>query len=463
MNEIFAAHPDSQELVFPFIGGEEVNESPVHSYHRFVINFGEMTEDEAKQFPQLYEIVKEKVLPLRAGSKRDAYRKRWWQFGEKQKALFDRIKGQERVLVNSQISARHAFTFLQNDMIFSHALNVFALSSYADFGVLQSRTHEVWAQFFSSSLEDRTRYTNTVCFETFPFPLEDISAVEQIGREYFTFRCDLMRETQRGLTKTYNRYHDPHEHSTEIVELRRLHGALDDLVLRAYGWNDLAESSSCDFVLDYEEEVDAADPKRKPWRYTWPADFRDDVLARLLEINEQRHKEELLLVKGKSTEAKPAKKTSKKPAKASATPLLDGLDLVELSSDERLILLIVDSFKRITRTAVDQAFVAMKYPKLRKSRLGLGEPPKSVPRTDPGRDALIGGLVDQGFLEKHPSDYQQIWKLGSNAPSLAPTAAERQALEETQAIFQKSIDTGDTLASCTEGVTDAKPGLVSKA
>ena len=84
-------------------------------------------------------------------------------------------------------------------------------------------------------------------------------------------------------------------------------------------------------------------------------------------------------------------------------------------------------------------------------------------RTDPGPDALIGGLIDQGVLEEHPSDHQQILKLGANAPSLTPTSAERQALEETQAIFQKSIDAGDTLASCTEGVTDAKPGLVSKA
>jgi hypothetical protein len=79
----------------------------------------------------------------------------------------------------------------------------------------------------------------------------------------------------------------------------------------------------------------------------------------------------------------------------------------------------------------------------------------------PGRDALIGGLVDQGFLEKHPSDYQQIWKLGASALSLSATAAERQALEETKAIFQKSIVAGDNLASCKEGVTDAKPGLVS--
>jgi hypothetical protein len=322
-------------------------------------------------------------------------------------------------------------------------------------------------------MKDDLRYTPTDCLSTFAFPKSPPN-LEAAGKEYLVFRDRLRKNSGDGLTTTYNRFHDPHERSEGILELRRLHGEMDVAVLRAYGWDDLADQASqpdfCQFLLDYEEDEDdttsdssGTRQRKKPWRYRWPDDFRDGVLARLLELNEKRYQEEQLVVKGKSTEAKPVKKTNKKPAKASATPLLDGLDLVELSRDERLILLIVDSFKRITRTAVDQAFIAMKYPKLRKSRLGLGEPPKSVPRTDPGRDTLIGGLVDKGFLEKHPSDYQQIWKLGSNAPSLAPTAAERQALEETQAIFQKSIDTGDTLASCTEGVTDAKPGLVSKA
>jgi hypothetical protein len=34
--------------------------------------------------------------------------------------------------------------------------------------------------------------------------------------------------------------------------------------------------------------------RKKPWRYRWPDDFRDEVLARLLELNEQRYKEEVI-------------------------------------------------------------------------------------------------------------------------------------------------------------------------
>ncbi|MBK6808167.1 MAG: hypothetical protein IPG81_04550 [Sandaracinaceae bacterium] len=52
----------------------------------------------------------------------------------------------------------------------------------------------------------------------------------------------------------------------------------------AYGWTDI--KPTCDFFLDYEEEADEAESssgrKKKPWRYRWPDDVRDEVLARLL-------------------------------------------------------------------------------------------------------------------------------------------------------------------------------------
>ena len=83
---------------------------------------------------------------------------------------------------------------------------------------------------------------------------------------------------------------------------------MDGAVLRAYGWDDLAESAAkscfCEFLLDYEEEEDLDSltaKKKKPWRYRWPDDFRDKDLARLLNLNEQRHKEELMAVAEKQT------------------------------------------------------------------------------------------------------------------------------------------------------------------
>jgi hypothetical protein len=62
-------------------------------------------------------------------------------------------------------------------------------------------------------------------------------------------------------------------------------------VLDAYGWSDI--STACQFLLDYEIDEDEWADKKKPYRYRWPDEVRDEVLARLLELNAERAKEEV--------------------------------------------------------------------------------------------------------------------------------------------------------------------------
>ena len=90
-----------------------------------------------------------------------------------------------------------------------------------------------------------------------------------------------------GLTKTYNRFHDPSERAADIVRLRELHHAMDAAVLRAYGWDDLADAAAAEFLTE-ATEVD----HRYQGRLFWPAPFRDAVLARLLDLNRARAEEE---------------------------------------------------------------------------------------------------------------------------------------------------------------------------
>ncbi len=140
-----------------------------------------------------------------------------------------------------------------------------------------------------------------------------------------------------------NRFHDPHERAPAILHLRELHAAMDRAVLEAYGWDDLAAAARCEFLLDYEEEDDegasglgesgrpspqpsprgrGSKRKKKPWRLRWPDDFRDEVLARLLELNEQRAKEEAL-TGAATTEEKPKRKRAKKKAARKKKPAED--------------------------------------------------------------------------------------------------------------------------------------------
>ena len=223
-------------------------------------------------------------------------------------------------------------------MVYNEKLVLFPFDSGAAFGVLQCRVHEFWARLFSSTLKDDLQYTPTACFDTFALPPQFTTNddLEVIGESYLRLRSSVMLSNKEGLTETYNRFHDSHEKLPEILKLRELHAAMDRAVLAAYGWHDLAQTARCEFLLDYEEEDDggtSTSRRKKPWRLRWPDDFRDEVLARLLELNEQRHKEEQLGVKQPSGSAKPAttesKPTSKKAAKK---PKVSKADLFEQES-----------------------------------------------------------------------------------------------------------------------------------
>ena len=345
MRRLVEEDPRNQEAIFPYIGGEEVNTSPTHAYHRYVINFrdfplcrdafdargsvsqadadanhltgarrlaswGSATNEQrrawllqgrvpldypgpvAADWPDLLAIIEERVKPERMKVKRQAHRLRWWHYGDKRPALYAATAELERVLVNSQISARVQFAFLPSEMVYSHALNVYPLRTYSAFCALQCRPHEIWARFFGSSMKDDLRYTPSDCFETFPFPndWETDPALEAAGQEYYECRNGLMVRNDEGLTKTYNRFHDPYEDDPEIAKLRELHAAMDRAVLDAYGWTDIP--TDCEFLLDYEIDEETWGNKKKPYRYRWPDDVRDEVLARLLELNAERAAEE---------------------------------------------------------------------------------------------------------------------------------------------------------------------------
>ena len=172
--------------------------------------------------------------------------------------------------------------------MFANTLAVFPLSTQAAFCALQSRPHELWARFFGSSMKDDLRYTPSDCFETFPFPegWDTHLALEAAGRACYEHRAALMVDNDEGMTKTYTRFHDPDERDPRIARLRALHTAMDRAVLDACGWADLP--TDCEFLLDYEIDEETWGRRKKPWRYRWPDEVRDEVLARLLALNAER-------------------------------------------------------------------------------------------------------------------------------------------------------------------------------
>ncbi len=328
MERLIEDDPSNADVIFPYIGGEEVNTSPTHAHHRHVINFrnwplrrmnlgrtwrwadGDAKRDwlrsgtvpldypdpVAADWPELLAIVEARVKPARAHLTTNAIgRKRadfWWRYGSSAGELYAAINGMNRVLVISRVGQQAAFTFLPGRLVYAESMIVFPFGTVAAFCALQSRLHESWARFFGSSMEDRLRYTPSDCFETFPFPedWETHPALEEAGEAYYEFRAALMVENNEGLTRTYNRFHDPDERDPRIEELRRLHAVMDRAVLDAYGWRNIP--TRCEFLLDYDIDEETWGRKKKPWRYRWPDEVRDEVLGQLLALNAERADEE---------------------------------------------------------------------------------------------------------------------------------------------------------------------------
>ena len=238
----------------------------------------------AADWPELLAIIEERVRGRR-GSHSTAP---WWQFERLRPELFSATAGLERVLVIPQTSNVQALAFLPAQVVFGHTLIVFPFTEYSAFAVLQSHFHQIWSAFLGPTMKDDLRYTPSDCFETFPFPeqWETHPALEAAGKAYYDFRAALMVRNDEGMTRIYNRFHDPDETDPDIAELRTLHTAMDRAVLDIYGWHDIP--TNCEFLLDYAIDEEEWSRRKKPYRYRWPDATRDEVLARLLELNAAR-------------------------------------------------------------------------------------------------------------------------------------------------------------------------------
>ena len=128
-------------------------------------------------------------------------------------------------------------------------------------------------------------YSPSDCFENFAFPVNHVAdrGLEEIGFNYYDYRAAMMIARNEGLTKTYNRFHNSAERARDIQCLRELHHAMDVTVLRAYGWDDLALRAAPEFLTEHSEP-----DHRYQGCLFWPAQFRDEVLARLLALNAER-------------------------------------------------------------------------------------------------------------------------------------------------------------------------------
>ena len=298
----------SAEVLFPYLGGQDLNSQPNCCATRWVIDFRDWKEDRARAYAECYRHVLTHVRPEREKLKRKIYRDRWWQFAENQMAMRSAVARFKRVIAITLVSKVVMPALVPTGQVFSHKLGVFATDDTAMLALLSSEAHHWWVRKWGSTLETRVNYSPSDVFETHPFPplAEDLRA---LGDRLDTYRRSVMLARQTGLTKTYNLVFDPTVHDEDIVELRRIHKAIDEATVRAYGWDDLLDQ------LDH-----GFHPAGRDLRYTIGPAAQREILDRLLELNHERYAEEV--AKGLHDKKKPRAAAKSTPT---SKPAAEGL------------------------------------------------------------------------------------------------------------------------------------------
>jgi hypothetical protein len=143
-------------------------------------------------------------------------------------------------------------------------------------GCLGSKADLAWALAQGGTLEDRPRYTKSLCFDPFPFPdatPEQRTIIGDLAEELDATRKDVLAEhTDLTLTGLYN-----------LREKLRQHGPFTDVE------QDQRRRGRIDIIAELHDRIDDAVADA----YGWPRDLTDEqIVTRLVALNAERHAEE---------------------------------------------------------------------------------------------------------------------------------------------------------------------------
>ena len=222
----------NSDVVKPWVNGKDITD---RRRGMWIIDFGDMSLEQAALLEAPFEYVAQKVRPQRERSRSTV--SRWWLHERPRPDMKRALQGTKRYIVTPRVAKHRLFAWLAATTVADSATIAIAREDDYTFGVLHSHFHEVWSLAMGTQLETRPRYTPTTCFETFPFPQPTDEQRETIGAA--AAELNRMREgwlnpqgvtavelRRRTLTNLYNQ---------RPTWLDNIHARLDAAVAEAYG------------------------------------------------------------------------------------------------------------------------------------------------------------------------------------------------------------------------------------
>jgi hypothetical protein len=229
-----APNPDGRpnaDVVRPWMNGLDLTRRPRNLW---IIDYGtDMSKGDAALYEAPFEIVRERVAPLRQGLRRAHHAERWWIHEESRPGMRRALAGLPRYIGTPRVAKHRVFVWIDAAVLPDSQIVAFARDDDFTFGVLQSKAQEEWARATGTQLreaESGFRYTPSSCFEPFPFPEPtdpQRDAIAAAAKRLVELRDGwLAADAARTLTGLYN---------ARPTWLDMAHANLDAAVLDAYG------------------------------------------------------------------------------------------------------------------------------------------------------------------------------------------------------------------------------------
>jgi len=250
--KILKQHPDYNEVLKPFLIGEELVGNKNAQPERFVIDFTSKNLLDASHYKEPFAIIQKKVLPFiekKAKEEKDGISKangriewlnNWWQMWRRREDLINEIRNKKRYIAGSRVSTRIFYEFISSEIHPNDALICFDFEDDYSFGILQSLFHIDWLKAKCSTLKGDYRYTGETVFNTFPWPQNpteaQIKKVTIASKALRDGRNKAMKDHVMSLRDLYRLLEQPGKNP-----IKDLQANLDKAVMEAYGFNEDAD------------------------------------------------------------------------------------------------------------------------------------------------------------------------------------------------------------------------------
>jgi len=236
--------PGIEQFIKPFVGSEEF----INGNWRWCFWLVDVNPSELKKFPPILDRI-EKVRTFRKSSTAEPTRK----MAEYPTRFFFLSQPKSSYILIPEVSSEKRtyipIGFMNPDVICSNTNFLTETNSVYSFGILTSGMHMSWMRTIAGRLESRYRYSGSMVYNNFPWPMPtptQKSNIETAAQSVLDIRAQFTKATLADL-------YDP---LTMPPVLLKAHHALDKAVDAAYGKKKFAnESERVAFLFERYREL----------------------------------------------------------------------------------------------------------------------------------------------------------------------------------------------------------------